>query len=80
MLPPATNNQEIKNQLLLDDECNASKLALVMHSVFKSILWNISFAEANTILERSLYSTVTLGKKRSEIQTKQDRQCMYNIM
>ena len=62
ILPLATNNQEIKNQLLLDDGCNTSKLALVMYSVFKSMLWNISFAETNMTLERSLYSAVTLGK------------------
>lgn len=38
ILALATNNQDITNQLLLDDGNNASKLALVMHSVFKSML------------------------------------------
>jgi hypothetical protein len=38
ILSLATNNQEIKNQLLLDDGCNASTLALVMHIVLKSML------------------------------------------
>jgi hypothetical protein len=38
ILSLATNNQEIKNQLLLDDGCNASKLALETHIVFKSML------------------------------------------
>jgi hypothetical protein len=38
ILPIATNNQEIKNQQLLVDGCNASKLVLIMHSVSKSML------------------------------------------
>lgn len=33
-----------------------------MHHVFKSILQKVSFIEANLRLERSTYSTVTLGK------------------